>query len=163
MHSHGASWIFVALKAGEMTICDHLSPLGDRSVLIGKTDKKADAPSMARLGIDPTSRIGVRISQCGFDPYERDDGIHPYSGHEPNPPYNEFAHDNGLDPMTPCITGRAMDFIDEALATNPNQPWIAHVSYIKPHWPYIVPESYASIYGPYDVSICKKTQMSVMT
>ncbi len=188
VHAHGASWNFVPLKAGEMTIGDHLRPLGVRSVLIGKTHMKADAPGMARLGIDPTSRIGVRISECGFDPYERDDGIHPYSGHEPNPRYNDFAREQGLeaenpweeyanaasgnnnellsgwflkyadrparvpDPLseTPYITGRAMDFIDEAIETNPNQPWVAHVSYIKPHWPYIVPEPYASLYGPDD-------------
>ncbi len=29
-----------------------------------------------RLGIDPNSIIGVRVSECGFDPYERDDGLH---------------------------------------------------------------------------------------
>ena len=186
VHAHGASWNFVPLKAGELTIGDHLRPLGVRSVLIGKTHMKADAPGMARLGIDPKSRIGVRISECGFDPYERDDGLHPYSGHEPNPPYNDFARDNGLDAQnpweeyanaalgendellsgwflkysnrparvpdplseTPYITGRAMEFIDEALQNNPDQPWVAHVSYIKPHWPYIVPEPYASMYGP---------------
>ena len=28
VHSHGASWNFVPLKAGEMTIGDHLRPLG---------------------------------------------------------------------------------------------------------------------------------------
>lgn len=196
VHAHGASWNFVPIKAGEMTIGDHLRPLGVRSVLIGKTHMKADAPGMARLGVDPSSRIGVRISECGFDPYERDDGIHPYSGHEPNPPYNEFARNNGLeaknpweeyanaaagdnnellsgwflkyadrparapDPLseTPYITGRAMDFIDEALETNPDQPWVAHVSYIKPHWPYIVPEPYASLYGPEDVPAANRSE-----
>jgi len=189
VQSHGASWNFVALKAGEMTIGDHLRPLGVRSVLIGKTHMKADAPGMARLGIDPSSRIGVRLSECGFDPYERDDGLHPYSGHEPNPPYNDFARENGLnsenpweeyanaatgdedellsgwflkyadrparvpDPLseTPYITGRAMDFIDDAIESNPDQPWVAHVSYIKPHWPYIVPEPYASMFNEDDV------------
>lgn len=189
VHAHGASWNFVALKAGEMTIGDHLRPLGVRTALIGKTHMKADAPGMARLGIDPKSRIGVRISECGFDPFERDDGIHPYSGHEPNPPYNDFVRENGLDAQnpweeyanaaagdndellsgwflkyadrparvtdplseTPYITGRAMDFIDESIKSNPDQPWVAHVSYIKPHWPYIVPEPYASMYGPDDI------------
>ena len=29
---------------------------------------------MERLGIDPQSIIGVRVSECGFDPYDRDDG-----------------------------------------------------------------------------------------
>ena len=151
---------------------------------------------MARLGIDPTSRIGVRISECGFDPFERDDGLHPYSGHEPNPPYNDYVRSQGLDaenpweeyanaadgdnnellsgwflkyadrparvpdPLseTPYITGRAMDFIDEAISNNPDQPWVAHVSYIKPHWPYIVPEPYASMYGPEDVPAANRNE-----
>lgn len=189
VHAHGASWNFVPLKAGEMTIGDHLRPMGVRTVLIGKTHMKADALGMARLGIDPKSRIGVRISECGFDPYERDDGLHPYTGHEPNPRYNDHVRHHGFDAKnpweeyanaaegdngellsgwflkyadrparvpdalseTPYITGRAIDFIDDAQATNPNQPWVAHVSYIKPHWPYIVPEPYASMYGPKDV------------
>ena len=182
VHAHGASWNFVPLKAGEMTIGDHLRPLGVKSVLIGKTHMRADASGMARLGIDPTSDIGVRISECGFDPFERDDGIHPYSGHDPNPAYNDYLRSHGMggdNPWeewanaatgpdgellsgwflkysdrparvadehseTPYITTRAMDFIDQA----GEQPWIAHVSYIKPHWPYIVPEPYASMYGP---------------
>ncbi len=196
VHAHGASWNFVPLKAGEMTIGDHLRPLGVKSVLIGKTHMKADAYGMARLGIDPTSRIGVRISECGFDPFERDDGLHPYSGHEPNPPYNAYVRSQGLDaenpweeyanaadgdndellsgwflkyadrparvpdPLseTPYITGRAIDFIDEAISNNPDQPWVAHVSYIKPHWPYIVPEPYASMYGPEDVPAANRSE-----
>ena len=34
---------------------------------------------MARLGIDPNSSAGVLTSQCGFEPYERDDGCIPIS------------------------------------------------------------------------------------
>ncbi len=83
VHAHGASWNFVPLKVGEMTIGDHLRPLGVRSVLVGKTHMRADLAGMARLGIDPDSQIGRRIAECGFDAYERDDGIHPYSGHDP--------------------------------------------------------------------------------
>jgi hypothetical protein len=49
----------------------------------------ADHAGMARMGIDPKSTIGVRISECGFDPYERDDGLHPFSGHDPDPHYNQ--------------------------------------------------------------------------
>jgi hypothetical protein len=85
MHAHGASWNFVPLKVGEMTIGDHLRPLGVRSVLVGKTHMRADLAGMARLGIDPDSQIGVRIAECGFDPYERDDGIHPVLGARPGP------------------------------------------------------------------------------
>jgi arylsulfatase A-like enzyme len=33
---------------------------------------------MARLGLNDSTEIGIRISQAGFDPYERDDGLHPH-------------------------------------------------------------------------------------
>ncbi|TFL11264.1 phosphonate monoester hydrolase [Pusillimonas caeni] len=101
VHSHGASWNFVPLKVGEMTIGDHLRPLGVRSVLVGKTHMRADLAGMARLGIDPSSQVGVRISECGFDPYERDDGIHPYSGHDPDPAYNRYLRELGFDGDNP--------------------------------------------------------------
>lgn len=45
---------------------------------------------------------------------------------------------------TPYMTMRAMEFMEEA----GDQPWLCHLSFIKPHWPYIVPEPYASMYGP---------------
>jgi len=99
--SHGASWNFVPLKVGEMTIGDHLRPLGVRSVLVGKTHMRADLSGMARLGIDPTSKVGRRIGECGFDPYERDDGIHPYSGHDPDPAYNRYLREHGFDGDNP--------------------------------------------------------------
>ncbi|WP_399697228.1 sulfatase-like hydrolase/transferase [Xenophilus sp.] len=98
---HGASWNFVPLKAGEPTIGDHLRPLGVRSVLVGKTHMRADLAGMSRLGIDPQSTVGVRIAECGFDPYERDDGIHPYSGHDPDPSYSDYLRANGFDGENP--------------------------------------------------------------
>src|SRR5574337_541722 len=101
VHAHGASWNFVPLKAGEMTIGDHLRPLGVRSVLVGKTHMRADLAGMSRLGIDPNSMIGVRIAECGFDPYERADGIHPYSGHDPVPAYNTYLREQGFDGDNP--------------------------------------------------------------
>lgn len=101
VHAHGASWNFVPLKAGEMTIGDHLRPLGVKSVLVGKTHMRADYAGMSRLGIDPDSQIGVRIAECGFDPYERDDGIHPYSGHDPDPHYNRYLEEKGYNGDNP--------------------------------------------------------------
>src|SRR5580704_17702179 len=47
-----------------------------RTALVGKTHMEADVEGMARLGIDPDSIIGVRLAECGFEPYERDDGLH---------------------------------------------------------------------------------------
>jgi len=101
MHSHGVSWNFVPLKAGEMTIGDHLRPLGVQCALVGKTHMRADYAGMARLGIDPVSPIGVRIAECGFDPFLRDDGIHPFSGHDPDPNYNQYLRDQGFDGDNP--------------------------------------------------------------
>jgi arylsulfatase A-like enzyme len=191
MHSHGVSWNFVPLKAGEMTIGDHLRPLGVDCALVGKTHMRADHAGMARMGIDPKSRIGVRIGECGFDAYERDDGLHPYSGHDPDPHYNQYLRDHGFGGDNPWeawantvtdtdgtlrsgwflkyshlparvpaehsetayTTTRAMDFMREArakAATNGGQPWLLHLSYIKPHWPYVVPAPYAGMYQPED-------------
>lgn len=75
VHSHGAAWNNFPLKVGEMTLGDHLRPLGVDSWLIGKTHMKADAEGMARLGLAPDSVIGARVADCGFDVWVRDDGL----------------------------------------------------------------------------------------
>jgi arylsulfatase A-like enzyme len=97
--SHGASWNGVPLKVGEMTLGDYLRPLGVDTVLVGKTHMRADTEGMARLGIDPGSIIGVRVAECGFDPYERDDGLHaagPAGRYDPQlPRYNQWLNEKG--------------------------------------------------------------------
>lgn len=77
VHSHGASWNNVPLKVGERTMGDHLRDIGMGCWLIGKTHMKADAEGMARLGLAPDSVIGARVAECGFDIFERDDGMRP--------------------------------------------------------------------------------------
>ena len=47
------------------------------------------------------------------------------------------------DSETPWLTTKAIEFIDTH-----DGPWLAHVSYIKPHWPYIVPAPYNDMFGP---------------
>jgi len=48
------------------------------------------------------------------------------------------------DSETEWLTDRAIDFIK----TRPKgQPWLAHLSYIKPHWPYIVSAPYHAMYS----------------
>ena len=60
---------------------------------------RADTEGMQRLGIDPSSIIGVRVAECGFDPYERDDGLHglgPDGRYDPQVPrYNRYLNDKG--------------------------------------------------------------------
>lgn len=182
--SHGAQWNGFPLRVGEQTLGDHLRKVGMACHLIGKTHMKPDAEGMARLGLDADSIIGVRQSECGFDPWVRDDGLwaegpdgfyderrSPYNeylkskGYDGNNPWAHYANagirdgqiasgflfDNldlpanirEEDSETPWLTGEAIRFIDQA-----DEPWCAHLSYIKPHWPYIVPNPYAGMYGP---------------
>ena len=186
VHSHGASWNGIPLKVGELTMGDHLRKAGMGCFLVGKTHMRADEEGMARLGLEPDSLIGARVSECGFDVFERDDGMLPEGpdgfydpngakeynkwlrnkGYESDNPWHDFAN-SGLDEdgnvqsgwflknsdkaaniaeedsETPYLTGRGIDFIEQAKG-----PWCCHLSFIKPHWPYIVPEPYASMYGP---------------
>ena len=46
------------------------------------------------------------------------------------------------DSETPWLTAQTIDFIDQS-----EGDWMAHVSFIKPHWPYIVPASYHNMFG----------------
>ena len=69
-------------------------------MLVGKTHMTADIEGMARLGIDPKSTIGVHVAQCGFEPYERDDGLHP-EGYDPDPRYDEYLRKHGFGGVNP--------------------------------------------------------------
>jgi arylsulfatase A-like enzyme len=180
--SHGATWNGFPLRVGEPTLGDHLRPLGVRAALVGKTHMVPDTKGMEWLGIKPGSPIGVLLSECGFEPFERDDGLHPDGPYDPDPPYDDYLRQQGFlgrNPWeewansaegddgeilsgwlmrygnlparvpdehseTPYMTRRAMDFI----AAAGDQPWLCHLSYIKPHWPYIVPAPYHNMYGP---------------
>jgi len=75
--SHGSTWNQVPLPIGELTIGDYLKQSGIRTGIVGKTHMKPDAEGMARLGINKDTEIGLIVSEPGFEPYERDDGLHP--------------------------------------------------------------------------------------
>ena len=124
VHSHGASWNNVPLKVGERTMGDHLRDLGMGCWLVGKTHMAADAEGMRRLGLEPDSVIGARVSECGFDVFERDDGMRPEGpdgfydpggalkyndylrgkGYEGDNPWHDFAN-SGLDEDGTVLSG----------------------------------------------------------
>ncbi len=162
--------------------------LGVQSWLVGKTHMKVDQKGMDRLGLSSQSVIGARVSECGFDVFERDDGLwaqgpdgfydarrSPYNeylkskGYAGENPWHDYANsgvedDNTVasgwfmkhadkpanireeDSETPYMTGKAIEFMDKMKADG-GEPWLCHLSYIKPHWPYIVPEPYHNMYG----------------
>ncbi|CAD0186731.1 Arylsulfatase [Ruegeria sp. THAF57] len=124
VHSHGASWNGIPLKVGEMTMGDHLRKAGMECWLVGKTHMRADAEGMARLGLEPDSLIGARVAECGFDVFERDDGMLPEGpdgyydpdgakeynkfltakGYESDNPWHDFAN-SGLDADGNVLSG----------------------------------------------------------
>lgn len=101
VRSHGSTYNGVPLRVGEPTLGDHLRGTGMRCALIGKTHMVADTEGMERLGIDPDSIIGVRASECGFEPYERDDGLHPEGHRSDEPAYNTYLRSKGYDGDNP--------------------------------------------------------------
>jgi arylsulfatase A-like enzyme len=106
MQSHGSNWNGIPLRVGEMTMGDYSRPLGVRTALVGKTHMTADLEGMQRLGVDPKSIIGVRVSECGFEPYERDDGLHgqgPDGGYvlDHPPRYNTYLNEKGYSGDNP--------------------------------------------------------------
>ncbi|MCR9139313.1 MAG: alkaline phosphatase family protein [Alphaproteobacteria bacterium] len=108
--SHGSTWNRVPLPIGELTLGDYLRPLGIKTAVVGKTHMVPDREGMARLGLNDSTEIGIRVGQPGFDPYERDDGLHPTpllrqkggklaynewlreKGYESENPWNDFAN-----------------------------------------------------------------------
>jgi arylsulfatase A-like enzyme len=106
VHSHGASWNGIPLKVGEVTLGDHLRAAGMGAWLVGKTHMKADAAGMARLGLAPDSIIGARVAECGFDVFERDDGMLPEGpdgAYDPDGArrYNDHLRARGYDSDNP--------------------------------------------------------------
>lgn len=99
--SHGATWNGFPLRVGEPTLGDHLREIGVRAAIVGKTHMVADTKGMEWLGIAHDSTIGVTLSECGFEPYERDDGLHPFGPYDPDPAYNRALRDAGIDSDNP--------------------------------------------------------------
>ena len=105
VHSHGAAWNNFPLKLGEVTLGDHLRQRSMDAWLIGKTHMSVDGAGMDRLGISRDSVIGARVAECGFDVFERDDGLW---GEGPagfydkkRSPYNEYLKSKGYAAENP--------------------------------------------------------------
>lgn len=95
VRSHGSTNNQAPLRVGEMSFGDHLNPLGMRTVLCGKTHMTADLEGMARLGIDPETAEGARMAQCGFEVWDRLDGVHPPSNPKQPTHYNDWLNAQG--------------------------------------------------------------------
>ncbi len=102
--SHGSTWNQVPLPIGELTISDYLRKSGIRTCVVGKTHMRPDIDGMERLGISKKTEIGSIISEPGFEPYERDDGLHPNNqikNSDKKLSYNEWLNKLGYDGENP--------------------------------------------------------------
>lgn len=99
--SHGSTWNGVPLRIGEPTLGDHMRSLGYRVALVGKTHMTMDKPGMDRLGVARDSIEGVFASEAGFEPFERDDGLHPDKFADPDLPYNRYLRSKGYKGANP--------------------------------------------------------------
>ena len=65
---------------------------------------RPDLDGMNRLGITKDTQIGLIVSEPGFDPYERDDGLHPNNqikNSKKTLSYNEWLNKLGYDGPNP--------------------------------------------------------------
>ncbi len=101
MSSHGAGYNNAPFSVDQWTMGDYLREVGMRSILVGKTHMVPDQSGMKRLQIDPVSELGLWTSQCGFEPFERDDGLHPNQFVDPMLAYNNYLRAKGYDSDNP--------------------------------------------------------------
>ena len=101
--SHGATWNRVPLRADEWTIGDYLRPHGFRVALVGKSHMAADPAGYRRLGIDVETPDGRLIAEGGFEPYERDDGVHRGANVDPDLAYNVHLRSLGYASGNPWL------------------------------------------------------------
>lgn len=116
--SHGANWNRTPLRIDERTMADYLAPLGVKTAIVGKTHIEADTQSLDWLGFPRDALARQRLSQGGFVPVERDDGVHRSATRERDFPYNQFLRDNGFDGDNPwqCWANSAEDENGEILS-----------------------------------------------
>jgi len=104
--SHGAAFNNIPLNVGEKTMGDHLREAGMGCWLVGKTHMAPDTDGMKRLGLTRDSVIGARVAECGFDVFERDDGMLPEGpdgSYDKNgaQAYNAYLRSRGYDSPNP--------------------------------------------------------------
>jgi len=95
--SHGATWNNIPLSVGEWTLGDYVRPLGPRVGLVGKTHMRIDRDGFSRLGLDQGSTAGRYAAECGFEPFARDNGLHPDFIYDPDASYERYLRERGYD------------------------------------------------------------------
>lgn len=112
MFAHGVTWNNVPLRVDEWTMGDYLRDAGMRTVLVGKTHMVPDWAGLRRLGVERDSAETRYLTEAGFEPFERDDGLHPDPILDPNLRYNRWLNAHGYPGRNPWQT-HANSAVDE--------------------------------------------------
>jgi arylsulfatase A-like enzyme len=174
-HAHRSYWNEVPLPLDERTLAQHVRKAGVRAALCGKTHHAPDIPLLSWLEEHGLQLPPGEITNAGFEPWEVNEfwgegwmrylQSRGYTLPFENPMLAAFMvkgpHGERLngwrfqntryptliqaqDSDTAFMTRRAMEFIDEA----GSNPWLLHLSYLKPHWPNVAPDPYHQMYDP---------------
>ena len=64
---------------------------------------------------------------------------------------------------TAWLTTRGIEFIEAQTQNHPDEPWLCHLSYIKPHWPYLAPAPYNDMYSASDLPPVNRSEDELNT
>lgn len=101
MQSHGSTWNNVPLSVNHLTLGDYLRPLGMRVAVVGESHFPADVEGMNRLGLTTETSLGEIVSEGGFEPWDRDDQLHPDNSPDLDFRYNQYLRSNGYPGKNP--------------------------------------------------------------
>jgi arylsulfatase A-like enzyme len=99
--THGATGNYMPIRIDERTIADYLRPLGYRTGLVGRSDVWLDEDALAHLGATEGLPTWARLTEGGFEPFGRDEGLHPDPVADPNLTYNQWLRDRGYQAENP--------------------------------------------------------------
>lgn len=179
-HAHRSYWNEMPLPADETTLAQCVREAGIRAALCGKTHHTPDEAFLRKLNPASLSQDDGLLRFAGFEPWEVNDfwgegwiehlrsrnyelpfenlPLAPFVVHTPNGEwlngwrFEAAAHPTVVqeeDSDTAFMTRRAMEFVDNA----GDEPWLLHLSYLKPHWPNVAPDPYHSMYDPASVPV----------
>ncbi len=95
------------LRIDELGLGDYLRPLGVRTAVAGKTDLRPDTVTAERLNIDLSTEENTLTREVGFEPFDRDPGLHPTTilrKTNKHPRYNQYLQSLGYEAENPWHT-----------------------------------------------------------
>lgn len=126
--THGASLNYAPMPLSEKFLGDYLKPLGIRTAVVGKSHVVPNREELERFDIQPKSELHTHLTEGGFEPYFRDDGVHP----DPSPnrfaDYNSYLQEKGYTGSNPWhevthgVKNQEDDFRSGWFMENANQP-----------------------------------------